>query len=238
MLKIEHLTKKYGDKFAVNDLCLEVKAGQICAFIGHNGAGKTTTLKSICDIISFEGQIWVNDIDVRKEPMKAKQIIGYLPDNPDLYEHLKAIDYLQFIAAIYKVNKSDFEERVKTYGARLAILDALVKPIQDMSHGMKQKVALLSLLIRKPKLYLLDEPFVGLDPTASHEIKMIMQEECKAGNAIFYSTHVLEVAEKICSHVAIINDGKLVAHGELSKIRGDKSLENIFLEMGNDSKTH
>lgn len=234
MLKIEHLTKKYGEKFAVNDLSLEVKGGQICAFIGHNGAGKTTTLKAICDIISFDGTIIVDGIDVKAQPMKAKQIIGYLPDNPDLYEHMKAIDYLTFIADVYKVNKDDFSQRVKTYGERLAILEDLVKPIQEMSHGMKQKVALLSLLIHKPKLYLFDEPFVGLDPTSAHELKEIMKEECEAGNAIFYSTHVLEVAEKICSHVAIIKDGKLIASGELEKIKGDKSLENIFLEIGSN----
>lgn len=234
MLKIEHLTKKYGDKCAVDDLSLEVQAGQICAFIGHNGAGKTTTLKAICDIISFDGKIEVDGIDVKTAPMKAKQVIGYLPDNPDLYEHLKAIDYLSFIAEVYKVSKEDFTNRVKTYGVRLAILDDLVKPIQSMSHGMKQKVALLSLLIHKPKLYLLDEPFVGLDPTSAHELKQIMKEECEAGSAFFYSTHVLEVAEKICSHVAIIKDGKLIASGSLEKVKGDKSLENIFLEIGSN----
>lgn len=234
MLRIEHLTKRYGDKIAVDDLNLEVKPGEICAFIGHNGAGKTTTLKAICDIISFDGRITVDGLDVAKHPMDAKKVIGYLPDNPDLYDHLKAIDYLRFIADVFNITKDDFRSRVENYGKRLNIFEDLSRPIQSMSHGMKQKVAILSVLIHKPKLYLLDEPFVGLDPTATHEFKKIMQEECQAGSAFFYSTHVLDVAEKICTHVAIIQHGKLIESGTLAQITGNKSLENIFLELDND----
>ena len=232
MLKIEVLTKKFGEKVAVDNLSLEVKAGQICAFIGHNGAGKTTTLKAIAGIINFDaGVITVDGVDVVKNSMEAKSRLAYLPDNPELYEHLKGIDYLNFIADVFKISSAERKERIETYAKRLEIFDDLTLPISSYSHGMKQKLALVSALIHKPKLLLLDEPFVGLDPTASHQFKMIMQELASEGSAIFYSTHVLEVAEKICSHVAIIKQGKLVVTGSMEEVKGMKSLESLFLEL-------
>lgn len=238
MLKIVGLTKKFGEKVAVDDLNLEVKAGQICAFIGHNGAGKTTTLKAIAGIINFDaGEIKVDDVDVVKNPMEAKSRLAYLPDNPELYEHLKGIDYLNFIADVFRIDEKTRKERIETYAKRLEIFDDLSLPISSYSHGMKQKLALVSALIHKPKLLLLDEPFVGLDPTASHQFKLIMQELADDGSAIFYSTHVLEVAEKICSHVAIIKQGKLVVTGTMEEVKGMKSLENIFLELEDEKRS-
>lgn len=232
MLNIVGLTKKFGEKVAVDNLNLEVKAGQICAFIGHNGAGKTTTLKAIAGIINFDaGEIKVDGVDVIKNPMEAKSRLAYLPDNPELYEHLKGIGYLNFIADVFKIDEKTRKERIETYAKRLEIFDDLSLPISSYSHGMKQKLALVSALIHKPKLLLLDEPFVGLDPTASHQFKLIMQELADEGSAIFYSTHVLEVAEKICSHVAIIKQGKLVAAGTMEEVKGMKSLESLFLEL-------
>ena len=232
MLKINNLTKNYGQKIAVNDISLEVLPGQITAFIGHNGAGKTTTLKAIAGIIDFDkGEIFVNGYNVRTEGLKAKSVIGYLPDNPDMYDALKGIDYLNFIADVFKVDKQIREQRIKQYGERLKIYGDLGAPINTYSHGMKQKLAILSLLVHKPKLYLFDEPFVGLDPVTSHEFKEIMKEECQNGSAIFYSTHVLEVAEKLCNSVVIIQDGKIVGQGTMEEITKDKSLENVFLEL-------
>ena len=231
MLEIKNLTKKYDSKVAVDNLSLKVEAGQICAFIGHNGAGKTTTLKAIAGIIEFdEGEILVDGINIVSSPIEAKQKMAYLPDNPDLYEHLKGIDYLNFIANVYKVGKEERQKSIEEYAKRLEIYNNLKAPISSYSHGMKQKLALVSALIHKPKLLLLDEPFVGLDPISSHEFKEIMNEFVKNGSAIFYSTHVLEVAEKICTHVAIIKQGKLITHGEMKKVRGLKSLESLFLE--------
>ena len=235
MLEIKNLTKKYDSKVAVNNLSLKVEAGQICAFIGHNGAGKTTTLKAIAGIIEFdEGEILVDGINIVSSPIEAKQKMAYLPDNPDLYEHLKGIDYLNFIANVYKVGKEERQKSIEEYAKRLEIYNNLKAPISSYSHGMKQKLALVSALIHKPKLLLLDEPFVGLDPISSHEFKGIMNEFVKNGSAIFYSTHVLEVAEKICTHVAIIKQGKLITHGEMKKVRGLKSLESLFLELENE----
>ncbi len=235
MLNIKNLTKKYGEKVAVDDLTLQVGSGQIWAFIGHNGAGKTTTLKAVAGIIEYEkGEILVDDINIKLNPIEAKNIMAYLPDNPDLYEHLKGIDYLNFIADVYKINKDKRQENIEKYAKRLAIYNDLKAPISSYSHGMKQKLALVSALLHNPKLLLLDEPFVGLDPKSSHEFKEIMNEFVKGGAAIFYSTHVLEVAEKICTHVAIIKKGKLVASGEMAKIRGMKSLEKLFLELENE----
>lgn len=235
MLEIKNLTKKYDSKVAVDNLSLKVEAGQICAFIGHNGAGKTTTLKAIAGIIEFdEGEILVDGINIVSSPIEAKQKMAYLPDNPDLYEHLKGIDYLNFIANVYKVGKEDRQKSIEEYAKRLEIYNNLKAPISSYSHGMKQKLALVSALIHKPKLLLLDEPFVGLDPISSHEFKEIMNEFVKNGSAIFYSTHVLEVAEKICTHVAIIKQGKLITHGEMKKVRGLKSLESLFLELENE----
>lgn len=235
MLEIKNLTKKYDSKVAVDNLSLKVEAGQICAFIGHNGAGKTTTLKAIAGIIEFdEGEILVDGINIVSSPIEAKQKMAYLPDNPDLYEHLKGIDYLNFIANVYKVGKEERQKSIEEYAKRLEIYNNLKAPISSYSHGMKQKLALVSALIHKPKLLLLDEPFVGLDPISSHEFKEIMNEFVKNGSAIFYSTHVLEVAEKICTHVAIIKHGKLITHGEMKKVRGLKSLESLFLELENE----
>ena len=232
MLQISNLTKTFGTKTAVNNLSLSVKPGQICAFIGHNGAGKTTTLKAISNVLDFDnGTILVNGLDVSKHPIESKMQIGFLPDNPELYENLKGIDYLNFIANIFNVSKQDRQERIEHYSKRLSIYENLKQPISSYSHGMKQKLALVSVFLHKPKLYLFDEPFVGLDPVSSHELKKMMDEECANGSAFFYSTHVLDVAEKICSHVAIIKDGKLVGSGTMKEVMGDKSLEKIFLEL-------
>ncbi len=238
MLKIENLTKKFGEKVAVDDLSLEVKAGEICAFIGHNGAGKTTTLKSIAGILNFDaGKIFVDGIDVKQNPMEAKKLIAYLPDNPELYEHLKGIDYLNFVADVFGVSAEDRKREIVENAKKLEIYDNLSQSISSYSHGMKQKLALVSALIHRPKLLLLDEPFVGLDPSASHQFKLIMKNLADSGSAIFYSTHVLEVAEKICSNVAIIKNGKLVANGTMEKVKGMKSLESIFLELENENNS-
>ena len=235
MLKIEHLTKKYGNKIAVDDLSLTVEDGQICAFIGHNGAGKTTTLKAIAGIMGFDnGKISINDIDIQHEPMKAKMQLAYLPDNPDLYEHLKGIEYLNFIADVFGLSVEERKKNIEEYANRLEIYKDLTEPISSYSHGMKQKIALVSALIHKPKLLLLDEPFVGLDPISSHQFKMILQELADNGATIFYSTHVLDVAEKICSHVAIIKQGKLIVHDTMENVKGMSSLEDIFLELENE----
>ena len=235
MLKIEHLTKKYGDKLAVDDLSLTVEDGKICAFIGHNGAGKTTTLKAIAGIINFDnGKISVYDIDIQSDPLKAKLQMAYLPDNPDLYEHLKGIEYLNFIADVFNLSVEERKKNIEEYAKRLEIYKDLIDPISSYSHGMKQKLALVSALIHKPKLLLLDEPFVGLDPISSHQFKMILQELADSGATIFYSTHVLDVAEKICSDVAIIKQGKLIVYDTMEKVKGMSSLEDIFLELENE----
>lgn len=235
MLKIENLTKKFGEKIAVDKLSIEVESGQICAFIGHNGAGKTTTLRCIAGITGFEeGEITIDGINVKQNPLEAKKNIAYLPDNPELYEHLKGIDYLNFIADVFNIDKSTRQQRVEIYAKKLEIYNELGYPISSYSHGMKQKLALVSALIHEPKLLLLDEPFVGLDPNASYQFKLIMNELANKGTTIFYSTHVLEVAEKLCSHVAIIKGGKLVESGKMEEVRGKKSLESIFLELGNE----
>ena len=235
MLEIKNLTKKYGDKVAVDDLSLTVESGQICAFIGHNGAGKTTTLKAIAGILNFEqGEIKIDGIDVKSNPMEAKRILAYLPDNPDLYDYLTGIEYLNFIANIFKLSVPERKEKIEQYAKRIGIYDALQSQISSYSHGMKQKLALVSALIHSPRLLLLDEPFVGLDPISSHEMKLIMQEMAKAGATIFYSTHVLDVAEKIFDQVAIIKQGKLVVFGKMEEVKGMQSLENVFLELEND----
>ena len=235
MLKIEHLTKKCGDKIAVDDLSLTVEDGKICAFIGHNGAGKTTTLKAIAGIINFDnGKISINDIDIQSDPLKAKLQMAYLPDNPDLYEHLKGIEYLNFIADVFNLSVEERKKNIEEYAKRLEIYNDLIDPISSYSHGMKQKLALVSALIHKPKLLLLDEPFVGLDPISSHQFRMILQELADAGVTIFYSTHVLDVAEKICSDVAIIKQGKLIVYDTMENVKGMSSLEDIFLELENE----
>lgn len=235
MLEIKNLTKKYGEKVAVDDLSLTVQNGQICAFIGHNGAGKTTTLKAIAGILNFEqGEIKIDGIDVKKNPMEAKRILAYLPDNPDLYEYLTGIEYLNFIANIFKMSENDRKQKIEQYAKRIGIFDALQSQISSYSHGMKQKLALVSALIHSPRLLLLDEPFVGLDPISNHEMKLIMQEMAQNGATIFYSTHVLDVAEKICNQVAIIKQGKLIVFGKMEEVKGMQSLENVFLELEND----
>ena len=232
MLRIAHLTKTYGQKVAVNDLSLHIAPGEICGFIGHNGAGKTTTLKACCGILQFDsGEIYVDGKSVKDDPIGCKQAIAYVPDNPDLYEFMTGIRYLNFIADIYGVSKEDRAARISCYGQLLGMTDDLTLPISDCSHGMKQKIALIGALIHKPKLILLDEPFVGLDPIASHQLKNVMAQHCAAGGSIFFSTHVLEVAEKLCNKVAIISGGKLVANGTMEQVRGQTSLEQVFLEL-------
>lgn len=235
MLEIKNLTKKYGDQVAVDNLTLTVQDGQICAFIGHNGAGKTTTLKAVAGIIDFDdGEILIDKIDIVKHPILAKKRLSYVPDNPLLYEHLKGIDYLNFVCDIFDIDENFRRSQIEFYSKRLGIFNDLGAVISSYSHGMKQKLALVSALIHQPRLLLLDEPFVGLDPISSHEFKTIMKELSEGGVTIFYSTHVLDVAEKICSHVAIIKNGKLIAHDTMAAITSDDSLENIFLELENE----
>ncbi|MBR5232533.1 MAG: ABC transporter ATP-binding protein [Clostridia bacterium] len=232
MLRIENLTKAYGDKKAVDGLSLHIKPGEIYGFIGHNGAGKTTTLKSCCGILRFdEGDIFVDGVSVKKDPIACKEKIAYIPDNPDLYEFLTGIQYLNFVADVYKVSAEDRQARIERYAKELGIYDDLATKIGAYSHGMKQKLAVISALIHAPRLLLMDEPFVGLDPKAAHTLKGIMREICDQGGAIFFSTHVLEVAEKLCDKIAIIRGGKLVIAGDTETVRGDTSLENVFLEL-------
>lgn len=233
MLEIKEFTKIYsGGKKAVDNLSLEVKAGDIYGFIGHNGAGKTTTIKAIAGVLDFKiGEIKVNGVSIKKEPVKCKKQMAYIPDNPDLYEHLTGIQYLNFIGDIFRIKKQEREELIKKYGDMFEITSNLGDLISSYSHGMKQKLAIISALIHKPKLLILDEPFVGLDPKAAHILKGIMKEICSEGGAIFFSTHVLEVAEKLCNKIAIIKGGKLVASGATQEIVGNSSLENVFMEL-------
>lgn len=232
MLNIQNLTKRYGSKTAVDNLSLHIEAGEICAFIGHNGAGKTTTLKACCGLLTPDsGAITVDGMPIRERPIDCKRVMAYIPDNPDMYEFLTGYEYLNFVADVYGVSKADRERRIAELGDLLGITEALGGAISECSHGMKQKIAIISALIHKPKLILMDEPFVGLDPVAAHQLKNLMAEHCAAGGAIFFSTHVLEVAEKLCNKVAIIRGGKLVAYGAMDEVRGDSSLEEIFLEL-------
>lgn len=232
MLKIEGLTKKYGDKCAVDNLSLEIAPGEICAFIGHNGAGKTTTLKAAVGILAFdEGDIFINGVSVLSDPILCKKNIAYIPDNPDLYDFLSGIGYLNFVADVFGVSNTERKERIKTLAQKLELTDALANPIGEYSHGMKQKLAIISAWLHSPKLILMDEPFVGLDPKAAFALKEMMREHCEAGGSIFFSTHVLDVAEKLCDKVAIIKNGRLVVSGEMDKVRGNVSLENVFLEL-------
>ncbi len=233
MLTIEHLTKCYGGEVkAVDDLSLTVMPGDIYGFIGHNGAGKTTTLRSVAGILSFEsGAIRVNGTSIAQDPIACKRQMAYIPDNPDIYEHLTGIQYLNFVADIYGVSAEDRDERIKKYADAFEMTPRLNDLIGSCSHGMKQKIALISALIHNPKLLLLDEPFVGLDPKAAHTLKGFMAELCQNGSAIFFSTHVLEVAEKLCNKIAIIKNGRLIAAGEMDKVKGDESLEKLFLEL-------
>ncbi|MBQ4290594.1 MAG: ABC transporter ATP-binding protein [Clostridia bacterium] len=232
MLSIQHLTKTFGEKTAVDDLSLEIAPGEICAFIGHNGAGKTTTLKSIAGIQSFDsGTVLIHGLSIKEQSLECKRMIAYIPDNPDLYDFMTGTKYLNFIADIYGVGLAERKERIERYAKDFELTEALSSPVSSYSHGMKQKLAIISAWIHEPKLILLDEPFVGLDPKASHLVKEMMREMCDNGGAIFFSTHVLEVAEKLCDKVAIISHGKLVRSGTMEEVRGDDSLEEVFLEL-------
>ena len=236
MLEINHYTKRYGDKKAVDDLTLHIAPGEIYGFIGHNGAGKTTTLKACAGILQFdEGEIKIGGINIKDDPLACKRITAYIPDNPDLYDFMSGIKYLNFIADVFLVGEKEREERIKKYADMFEITPDLSQPIASYSHGMKQKLALISAWIHEPKLIIMDEPFVGLDPKASHLLKGMMRSMCDNGGAIFFSTHVLEVAQKLCDKVAIIKGGKLIRSGTMDEVRGDDSLEDVFLELEDDA---
>ena len=232
MLKIEHLTKSYGEKKAVDDLSLHIAPGEIYGFIGHNGAGKTTAIKSVCGILQFDaGEIFIDGISLKEDPLACKKKLAYIPDNPDLYDFMTGIGYLNFVADVFGVEAKARNERIHRFADMLALTDDLARPISAYSHGMKQKLAIISALIHEPRLVIMDEPFVGLDPKASHQLKELMREMCQTGCAIFFSTHVLEVAEKLCDKVAIIKGGKLMRCGNMEEVKGDSSLEDVFLEL-------
>ena len=232
MLRINHFTKIYGAKRAVDDLSIAIDPGCVYGFIGHNGAGKTTTLKACCGIIAPDGgEIFVDGINVMRDPTECKRRLAYIPDNPDVYEFLSGMKYLNFIADVYGLSAAERKERIEKYVDLFSLGADIGRPISGYSHGMKQKLALISAFIRRPRLLLLDEPFVGLDPTASHIVKGLMRDLCSEGGAVFFSTHVLEVAEKLCDRVAIIKQGRLIAEGRTEDVCGDKSLESVFLEL-------
>ncbi len=232
MLRIEHYTKRFGEKVAVDDLTLHIAPGEIYGFIGHNGAGKTTTLKACAGILSPDaGEILVDGISVAKDPLTVKKSIAYLPDNPELYPYLTGIQYLNFIADIFRIPADIRAERIRDYAARFQLTDALAGVISTYSHGMKQRLALIAGWIHAPRLILMDEPFVGLDPQGAHTLKEMMHEHCAEGGAIFFSTHVLDVAERLCDKIAIIRGGKLLRAGTTDEVRGDTSLEDAFLEL-------
>ncbi|MGN0450824.1 MAG: ABC transporter ATP-binding protein [Acutalibacteraceae bacterium] len=236
MLKIEHLTKTYGEKKAVDDLTLHIAPGEIYGFIGHNGAGKTTTLKSVVGILQFDdGEIIINGKSIRTAPLDCKRDIAYIPDNPDLYDYMTGIKYLNFIADVFGVSAADRKERIRKYSELFELTADLAQPIAAYSHGMKQKLAIIAAWLHSPKLIIMDEPFVGLDPKASHLLKGMMREVCDEGGAIFFSTHVLEVAEKLCDKVAIIKGGRLIRSGTMEDVKGDDSLEEVFLELEGES---
>ena len=232
MLKIEHLTKTYDTKKAVDDLTLHIFPGEIYGFIGHNGAGKTTTLKSIAGIMQFDGgEIFIDGKSIKESPIECKKIMAYIPDNPDLYDFMTGVAYLNFVADIYGVDEKTRAEKIKSLSDTFEMTDHLSEPVSSYSHGMKQKLAIISAWIHEPRLIIMDEPFVGLDPKASHILKGMMRELCDRGGAIFFSTHVLEVAEKLCDKVAIIKDGKLIRSGTMEEVRGGSGLEEVFLEL-------
>ena len=232
MLQIEHLTKAYGDKNAVDDLSLHIRPGEIYGFIGHNGAGKTTTLKSAVGILRFDsGEIRINGRSIKDEPVACKRVLAYIPDNPDLYDFMTGIKYLNFVADIFGVPSEERRAKIDDYAARFELTDDLAQPIAAYSHGMKQKLAVIAAWLHSPKLIIMDEPFVGLDPKAAHLLKIMMRELCEEGGAIFFSTHVLEVAEKLCDKVAIIKGGRLIRSGTMEEVKGDDSLEDVFLEL-------
>ena len=232
MLNIEHLTKAYGEKKAVDNLSLHIAPGEIYGFIGHNGAGKTTTLKSVVGILQFDaGEITIDGISIKENPLECKRRFAYIPDNPDLYDYMTGIKYLNFIADIFGVGADERQERIRKYADAFELTADLAQPIAAYSHGMKQKLAIISAWLHEPKLILMDEPFVGLDPKAAHLLKEMMREMCDEGGAIFFSTHVLEVAEKLCDKVAIIKSGRLIRSGTMEEVKGDESLEDVFLEL-------
>ena len=237
MLQINNLTKTYGEKKAVDDLTLHIQPGEIYGFIGHNGAGKTTTIKSCCGILQFEeGEILIDGISIKDDPIACKKKLAYIPDNPDLYEFMSGMQFLNFIADIFEVSAVDRTSRIKKYADMLELTDDLGQSVASYSHGMKQKLAIISALIHEPKLIIMDEPFVGLDPKASHQLKQLMREICDNGGAIFFSTHVLEVAEKLCDKIAIIKGGKLIKAGNTEDVKGDSSLESVFLELESEKE--
>ena len=232
MLYIQHLTKCYGEKKAVDDLSLHIAPGEIYGFIGHNGAGKTTTLKAVVGILPFEeGEITINGTSIKADPLTCKRQLAYIPDNPDLYDYMTGSKYLSFIADIFGVGAEERQERIRKYADLFELTDDLAQPIAAYSHGMKQKLAIISAWLHQPKLIIMDEPFVGLDPKAAHILKSMMREVCDQGGAIFFSTHVLEVAEKLCDKVAIIKGGRLIRAGTMEEVKGDDSLEEVFLEL-------
>ena len=236
MLRIENLTKTYGEKKAVDDLSLRIAPGEICAFIGHNGAGKTTAIKSCCGILDFDaGEIYIGGHSVKAQPMECKRITAYIPDNPDLYEFMSGIKYLNFVADVFGVSKEVRAERIARYADAFGLTEDLAQPISAYSHGMKQKLAIIAAWLHEPKLIIMDEPFVGLDPVAAHTLKTMMRAHCDAGGAIFFSTHVLEVAEKLCDMVAIIKGGRLIVSGRMEDVKGDTSLEEVFLELEDEN---
>ena len=232
MLRIEGLTKTYGEKKAVDELSLHIRPGEIYGFIGHNGAGKTTTLKSVAGILGFdEGEIFINGSSIMKNPVECKRQLAYIPDNPDLYDFMSGIKYLNFVADIFGVSSGERQEKIRKYADVFELTKDLAQPISSYSHGMKQKLAVISAWIHSPRLIIMDEPFVGLDPKAAFKLKEMMREHCDNGGAIFFSTHVLEVAEKLCDKVAIIKQGRLIKSGTMEEVRGDESLEEVFLEL-------
>ena len=236
MLDIQHLTKTYGEKKAVDDLTLHIAPGEIYGFIGHNGAGKTTTLKSVVGILQFDqGEITIGGKSIKTDPLACKRLLAYIPDNPDLYDYMTGIKYLNFIADVFGVDAQTRRERIRTYADTFELTGDLAQPIAAYSHGMKQKLAIIAAWLHQPKLVIMDEPFVGLDPKASHLLKGMMRELCDRGGAIFFSTHVLEVAEKLCDKVAIIKGGRLIRSGTMEEVKGDDSLEEVFLELEEDA---
>jgi ABC-2 type transport system ATP-binding protein len=232
MLKINNLTKTYGNKKAVDGLSLHIKSGEIYGFIGHNGAGKTTTIKACTGILQFdEGEIYIDGISIKDEPLVCKSKLAYIPDNPELYDYMTGIQFLNFVSDIFGIDADKRDERIHRYSDMFELTDDLAQPVSAYSHGMKQKLTIISALIHEPKLIIMDEPFVGLDPKASHLLKELMRDMCNTGASIFFSTHVLDVAEKLCDQVAIIKSGKLIRNGTMEEVRGDSSLESVFLEL-------
>ena len=235
MVEIKGLCKSYDNKRVVDNLDLTINDGEIYGFIGHNGAGKTTTIKCLIGILSFEkGEILIDGLSIRDKPIECKRKIAYIPDNPDLYNYMSGVDYLNFIGDVFNVANDERIKRIDKYAGIFELTDSLANPISSYSHGMRQKLAIIAAWLHEPDLIVMDEPFVGLDPKASHDLKMMMREFCDNGGSIFFSTHVLEVAEKLCDKVAIIKQGKLIKSGTMEEVKGDSSLESVFLELEDD----